>query len=95
MITEKRRLQIKEYYRETYAWRKARGLCVRCGKELAVRDRVQCWQCRANESDRRKVVYEYRRQNRLCVQCGKPLDKTTTTITCDTCKNKRHRRHSE
>ena len=48
--------QGKAAFKEQYQQRKSLGICVRCGKEDAERDRVLCWRCRMDDRDRRVGV---------------------------------------
>ena len=43
---ERRRINMRDEARETRAWRKERGLCMRCGKEPAEKGGVNCTACR-------------------------------------------------
>jgi hypothetical protein len=42
----------KQYERETYAWLKSHGICVRCRHHDAVKGQVRCPECAAKERDR-------------------------------------------
>lgn len=73
----------KKRKNETYAKRKAAGLCVRCGKKAAIKG-VFCLECYVKERKRgiEKVekrkrenggyIREIWKEKGLCIQCGEP-----------------------
>lgn len=46
MTDEERKEKRRIYLREIYAFRKENGICVRCGKEKAYKNSVNCLECR-------------------------------------------------
>ena len=44
----------REYARETYHWRKAHGVCVKCGKEDAELGKTLCVECAEKQSAHNK-----------------------------------------
>lgn len=51
MTDEEKREKRRLYNREVYAWRKANGICVRCGKEKAYKRSVCCLVCRMEHNE--------------------------------------------
>lgn len=67
MESEKRREQKRIYKKETIAFWKAHGICVKCGKERAFQNRTMCPECleKENERHRKRVkTDEERERNR-------------------------------
>ena len=52
--------------------RKAKGICVRCGKAPARPDRINCIKCAGKARDTMKRMLDKRRKEGLCTRCGEP-----------------------
>ena len=55
----------------TYENRKAKGLCVKCGKEQAVKGKVMCADCAEKQKIYRRETRAYFKNMGLCPRCGK------------------------
>lgn len=76
------------YHRKTYAERKARGICVRCGKRAALSGKTHCGICRDKHNswqNEKKNTSGIPRVERvaygLCYFCGEPLDREGRSCT--------------
>lgn len=78
----------KEYAKEVREWRKEHGMCVRCGKEKAYKNRVSCLQCLMDQREYARERYEgpsedkrlkakelrdYKKAHGICRQCSKKV----------------------
>lgn len=59
-------------YSKTYQNRKNSGLCVSCGKENSLLNRLRCLACSEQASQRSKIYKANLRNNSLCSNCRKP-----------------------
>ncbi len=81
----------KEYNKRIRAERKAKGLCVKCGRK-AIDGQTLCLECRTKERKWKKakrnndVERSMRPELGLCYICGKPLNKWDKL--CDDCHEK-------
>ncbi len=84
MGPEERKEYKKSWSKETYEWRKAHGICVKCGKNDARKGKVTCLMCSfkshnpmTEEQRKRHNEADYiKRHTRIaegkCPDCGKP-----------------------
>lgn len=78
----------KEYAKEVREWRKEHGMCVRCGKEKAYKNRVHCLQCLMDQREyareryvgsdeekrlKAKELRDYKKAHGICRQCSKKV----------------------
>lgn len=75
--------------RNRRAGRRAAGLCVRCGRNPALRGIGQCSTCTAQVAEADKRRYELRMRNGQCVDCG--AKKITPHTRCSACKREVHK----
>lgn len=87
--------KIKKAYKKRYSERKARGICVNCGKREAETGKVLCTRCNTAKKQKRLEYYykklcdenTVKRSDRvslgLCFICGKPLNNHDSL--CDEC----------
>lgn len=59
------------YDRKRHAERKANGLCINCGKQPPVQNRVACKDCRATQGTAKSRLIKERKALGLCYRCGK------------------------
>jgi len=55
--------------KEKHDYRKANGLCVKCGKPKDDSDRLQCESCRKEQSEYLKMRRKYFLNNKICPIC--------------------------
>lgn len=78
----------KEYAKEVREWRKEHGMCVRCGKEKAYKNRVHCLMCLMDQREYSREHYKgsseekrlkaieiraYKKEHGICRQCSKKV----------------------
>lgn len=82
--SEERTAYKQRWAKETYEWRKAHGICVKCGAQDARPGRVLCLNCsfrphspmteeqRQRQAEKQKSREAERKRAGLCPRCGKP-----------------------
>lgn len=56
---------------ETYARRKLQGICVKCGKNEAIANRVLCVSCAEKQRKYAKENRDFYKKHKICPRCGK------------------------
>ena len=54
--------KLKQYSRDVYYWRKANGICTRCGKEKSIKNNLYCPICR---EENRLRAEAYRKKKKI------------------------------
>ena len=77
--------------KELYEIRKKQGICVYCGKEKAIENRIWCGKCREKMLGITKETYKWCKEKGICVRCHKEKA-VKGQVLCTDCANKMRRR---
>ena len=89
----------REYQKKRRERRVRAGLCVKCGKNPSIKDRVTCSSCyknrRKDKKGKARARYHQRKLKGLCVRCGEDAKGRTTCLACRKKKRIQDRRYKE
>ncbi len=86
----------KAYDRKRQRQRRAKGLCINCGKALVVKPRIACETCRTKQRQAKRRLARQREHAGLCSRCGERPPKPGGKL-CQKCNVRwmqGYRRHS-